>query len=91
MKTTITSEQDLSNYQDALPEDLVLVHFKLVGVGPNTLSKAEYKGNKVCELVRNESGFFVISKDGVGLRDAMHDLVDRFCDAQEGVKNESES
>lgn len=83
METIITSEQDLSGHEQPLPEDLVLIHFKMVGVGPNALAQAGYLGRNVCDVVRQQPGFFVVSRNGLGLREAMHDLVDRFCDAQE--------
>ncbi len=68
-----------------------MIHFKMIGIGPNTLEQAEHLGPRICKLVREQPGFFVISQDGVGLREVMHDLVDRFCDAQEGRDNESET
>lgn len=84
METSLHSEQDLEEFPDKLPEEVVAIHFKMVGVGPNTLAKAEYLGANVCRIVREQPGFFLLSQGGSGLRDAMHDLVDRFCDAQEG-------
>lgn len=61
-----------------------MIHFKMVGIGPNTMATAEYLGENVCKIVREQPGFFLVSQDGSDLRDAMHDLVDRFCDAQDG-------
>ena len=84
METTISSEQDLDQHPDPLPEGMVMIHFKMVGVGPNTLASAEHLGSKVCQIVREQPGFFLLSQDGSGLRETMHDLVDRFCNAQEG-------
>ena len=84
METIITTEQDLSDHAQPIPKDVVLVYFKLIGVGPNTLAKTEHLGRKICEVVRQQPGFFVMSRGGSGLREAMHDLVDRFCNAQEG-------
>jgi len=92
METSISAEQDLEEFKGRLPENLIMVHFKMVGVGPNTLEKSEYLGSNVCKVVREQPGFFVMSQDGSGLREAMHDLVDRFCDLQEGKdKHESTS
>jgi len=62
----------------------MMIHFKMIGIGPNTLAKAEYLGPNICNVVGDQPGFFLVSNDGYGLREAMHDLVDRFCDAQEG-------
>lgn len=86
MKTSIHAESDLDDFPDKLPADRVLIHFKMIGVGPNTLKKANYTGSEICKIVRKEPGFFLMSQGGSGLRGAMHDLVDRFCDIQEGVK-----
>lgn len=84
METSISSEQDFDDFKDKLPEGLMMIHFKMVGVGPNTMSKAERLGPRICQIVREQPGFFLVSQDGSGLREAMHDLVDRFCNAQEG-------
>ena len=84
MVTSIHSEEDFKGYNDKLSEELMMIHFKMVGVGPNTLAKAKYLGSNVCDTVDKQPGFFLVSDDGYGLREAMHDLVDRFCDAQEG-------
>jgi len=84
MKTVVSAEQDLEEHKDKLPEGTVMIHFKLIGIGPNTLAKAGHLGSEVCNIVREQPGFFILSQDGSGLREAMHDLVDRFCDAQEG-------
>lgn len=83
METIITSEKDLREHLEPLPQDVVLIHFKLVGVGPNTLAQARHLGSKICDIVQGQPGFFVVSRNGAGLREAMHDLVNRFCDAQE--------
>ena len=84
METSIHSEQDFEEYPDKLPEGVMMIHFKMVGVGPNTMAKAEHLGPNLCRIVREQPGFFIMSRGGSNLREAMHDLVDRFCDAQEG-------
>lgn len=83
MKTFISSENDFEEYKEKFPEDVTMIHFKLVGIGPNTMANAGYLGSNICKIVREQPGFFVVSQDGSGLREAMHDLVDRFCDARE--------
>lgn len=85
MKTTISSEQDFEEFPDKFPADLMMIHFKMVGIGPNTMANAEHLGKNVCKIVREQPGFFLVSQDGSDLREAMHDLVDRFCDAQDGA------
>lgn len=84
MKTTISSETDLKDYNGKFSEDVVMIHFKMVGIGSNTLARAEYSGANICQITQEQPGYFLISEDGTGLREAMHDLVDRFCNAQEG-------
>jgi hypothetical protein len=85
METTISSEEDFKEYPDKLPDNLVMIHFKMIGIGPQTMAKAEHSGSEICKIVREQPGFFLVSQDGSGLRDAMHDLVDRFCNAQDGT------
>lgn len=89
MKTIITSEADIEQHKNPLPESLKLIHFKMVGIGPNTMQQAGFLGQNLCKIVHNIPGFFIVTEDGQDVRAAMHDLVDRFCDAREG-KNESE-
>jgi hypothetical protein len=84
MKTSTHSEKDLESFPGKLPAHWMVIHFKMVGIGPNALKRAEFSGAKLCQIVREQPGFFVLSQDGTGLREAMHDLVDRFCNAQEG-------
>jgi len=83
METIISSEQDLRSYDQPFPEGTLIVHFKIVGVGPNTLEQAEYLGPNICEAVDGQPGFFVIGNTEEGIRAAMHDLIDRFCDSRE--------
>lgn len=84
MKITIATEQDLIDHTEPLPEGMVMIYFKMVGIGPNTLANANFVGKEVCKLAREQSGFFLFNENSEGLRTAMHDLVNRFCDAQEG-------
>ena len=86
MNIFISSEQDFEDYRDKFSDDLVMIHFKMIGIGSNTLSKAEHNGSKICEIARKQPGFFLVSQDGSSLRESMHDLVDLFCDKQEGQK-----
>lgn len=83
MNISVSSEGDLSGYPDKLPEGIIMIHFKMIGVGSNTMAKAEHLGSNICEIVREQPGYFLVSQDGSSLRESMHDLVDRFCNAQE--------
>jgi len=86
MKTSVHNEADLEGYPKPLPEGMIAIHFKMVAVGPNTMAAAEHRGPRLCQIVREQPGYFLLSQDGsgLGLREAMHGLVDNFCDAQEG-------
>ena len=91
MKTSLHTEEDINNHPEPLPVGLYTVYFKMVAVGPNTLEAAEHLGPRICQIVREQPGYFCLGQDGpTDLREAMHDLVDRFCDAQE-ASNEPES
>ncbi len=81
--TSVHNESDLEDHQKPLPEGMIAFHFKMVAVGPNTMAKAERLGSKICKIVREQPGYFLLSHDGSGLREAMHGLVDDFCNAQE--------
>ena len=87
METFVSSEQDFNEFKGKLPEGSIIIHFKMVGIGSHTLAKAEYLGPRVCQIVREQPGFFVVSHSGstVDLREVMHGLVDQFCNAQEGI------
>ncbi len=85
---SVHNESDLEAHQEPLPEGMIAFHFKMVAVGPNTMAKAEHLGAKICQIVREQPGYFLLSPDGSGLREAMHGLVDDFCDAQTESSNE---
>lgn len=90
MPSIITTEQDMSNHDGFLPNGSNVVHFKIVSIGPNTLNSVKYSCKDICEIAKKQGGFFLINSEGQSVRQAMHDLVDRFCNAQED-KNESEN
>jgi len=89
MKTFVTAEKDVEQHEEPFPEGTKLIHFKLVGVGDNTMGQANHLGHKVCEIVRAVPGFFIVHKNGTDIRAALHNLVDNFCNEYEGVNNES--
>ena len=66
-----------------LPEGTQLVYFKLVAVGPNTLKTAEHDGAVIDAIVEGQPGFYILSENGEGLKEAMDDLVIRFLKAKE--------
>lgn len=83
METTLSTEKDFEGYNERLPEGILIIHFKMVGVGINTLERADYVGKNISQVAKQQPGFFILSDDSEGLRAAMHDFVDRFCDSQE--------
>lgn len=78
----VSSEKDFNDHQNPIPGQIV--HFKIVNLGPNTLEQTGRVGSKICEVVRNQSGFFVVGETNEEIRKAMHDLVDSFCNIREG-------
>ena len=91
MEIRLVTTEELAKLEHPLPDNVRLVAFKMVTFGPNTLAEAEYRGSRICEIAAQQPGFFIISESSDGLRQSMHDLVDRFCNASEGKKNEPTS
>jgi len=90
MKNFIVTSQDFINGPSEVPDGLYLVSFQLVGIGINTQAECDHSPQKIHEVVRKQPCFYIVSEDLSELRTTMHDLVDRFCDLQEGNQNESE-
>jgi hypothetical protein len=87
METVISTEQQLLELNEGFPPGYPISYFKFVGVGPNTQAELEHSPVKICEMVKNQEGYFIIGPD---VRKQMHELVDRFCDIQEKI-NESKT
>lgn len=85
MEKRLVTTQELASLEQPLPDNALVVAFKLVNFGPNTLAEAGRNGAKICEIADKQPGFFIISESSEGLRQAMHDLVDRFCNSREGT------
>lgn len=90
MTLRLISNDDMLKHDDPIPDGFAVVNFKLINIGPTTLSYAEYKGNKICEIVLNQPSFFLVSDSSEDIRKTMHEFVDKFCDARE-EKNESKN
>ena len=80
----VSSEQNFVEHSEPLPEGVSIVHFKIVNVGPNTQQQAGRIGSAICELVKTQPGFFVVSDNITETRQAMIDIINRFCDTLEG-------
>lgn len=93
MKNLVVTEENWIKYKGRLPDSLSLsffkmvevgsdVYFKFVGIGPNSQELCEYDTGKICDIVKEQPGCFLV---GSNLREDMHTLVDRFCDLQEEI------
>ena len=78
----ISSEKDFKDYPG--PIHGMVVNFKIVNVGPNALEQAGHNGLNIYEATNLQPGFFLLADSDDEIRKAMHDLVDRFCNAREG-------
>jgi hypothetical protein len=80
----LVTTAELAALEHPLPDNSHVVAFKLVNFGPNTLAEAGRVGSRICEIADQQPSFFIISESPEGLRQGMHDLVDRFCNVREG-------
>lgn len=88
MENRLVTTQELMQLEQPLPDNVLVVAFKMVSFGPNTMAEAGRLGPKICEIADQQSSFFIISESPEGLRQSMHDLVDRFCKSRESTSNE---
>jgi hypothetical protein len=82
MKTFITTEKDIRSCKDRLPTDAQLIFFKMISIGPNTMRQSDYQGDEIYKVANAQPGFFIFGNDINEMREAMHDLVDRFFEAK---------
>jgi hypothetical protein len=88
MENRLVTTKEMIEHKDPLADNVHVVAFKLVSFGPNTLAEAGRDGAKLCEIADQQPSFFIISESPDGLRQGMHDLVDRLCNLRE-KQNES--
>lgn len=81
MSVKVVQFKELQQLQTQIPVDYNLIAFKMVKVGPGTLSACNYEGSKICEITEKQQEFFLIGNSEEELKQAMHDLVDRFLSA----------
>lgn len=84
MTARLITYDELMKHDVPIPDGFSIINFKMVNFGPTTLSYAEYKGNKICEVAEGQPSFFLISESSEEIRKTMHDFVDKFCDTREG-------
>jgi hypothetical protein len=84
MEKRLVTKAELQSLTVPLPDNIHLLGFRIVSVGPNTMELAKRMGAKICEIVDEQPSFFIISESPEGLRQTMHDLVDRVCNSIEG-------
>ena len=82
MESVIIADKDFGEDHAIVPQDVDCVFFRLVGVGENTLNAKERKLAGVKDLVDKQPSFVIISLRE-GMREALHQLVDNFCDSRE--------
>jgi hypothetical protein len=78
----IASEHDLVTHTQPLQEGVYVIHFKMVGVGPKTLEEVKYNGKDIHSVASKQTGHFIIGTDKQQMKEAMHNLVDRFFEKQ---------
>ena len=77
----VLSEPALRQLPTTLEEDTLLVHFKLVGIGPQAYQAIKGK-EKVARKMMGQQPNFYVSSSKEDMREALHAYVDRFCNAQ---------
>lgn len=90
MNIFITSDEQMINGDKILPDDVSVIYFKIVNIGPKSLKNANCNTKNIHDLVKNEQGFYIISTDGLGIKDKMYNLLDNFLKAREEF-NESKN
>lgn len=86
MKPTLISQQSLAEQDVTISvEDMECIFFRLIGVGPNTISESKFSLRKIADKVDKMPGWAIITDKG-DARKTLHDLVDRFCDERESMK-----
>jgi hypothetical protein len=81
MSVKLVSYNELQQYQGKITPDYNLMAFRLVKVGPQTLTDCNFNGAKICEIIDKQSQFFLIGSSSEELKQSMHELVDRFFSA----------
>lgn len=79
MEAKIIKEDDLFDKALDVDQGNKLFYIKLVGIGPNALSE---HANAPVQVVQGQPGFFLIS-DPNEIRQTLHEIVDRACNAAE--------
>jgi hypothetical protein len=84
MENRLVTTDELRAHTVPLPDGFAVVAFKLVNIGTNTLTEIGYVGERISDIADKQGTFFIIGESSEGIRESMHELVDRFCDAREG-------
>lgn len=83
MDTKRLTQVEFRQLDARLVPELKLMHFKMVGVGPNTINQAAGKPKRIHQLVADVGGHYLVADDLDSLRAAMHEFVDQTVDAME--------
>ena len=81
-EANLLRQQDLREHDQPLP-DTPLLYFKYVSVATSVLAREGHDPRKICEIVDEQDGFFLIGESSTQVRNALHELVDSFMDAIE--------
>lgn len=94
MNAEIIPENKFNEFKEPIPEGLPISYFKITSIGQNTIKATEGNANKICDMMQVISGYFLVGDNTLEIREGMHSIVDKFCDAYEeqiGQTDESEN
>jgi hypothetical protein len=83
MKAKVIRENTLAEANLRLTKDVQVGYFKIVGIGPNTIESCEGNVEEIRQILVKQPGFFILSDSQEDMRETLHQLVDKFCDALE--------
>lgn len=85
METRLIKEEDFGKLPQIV-DGVLLAYFKMVGVGPDTIATCGGDPSTVNTKVGEQLGFYLATDSDEKLRQDLHTLVDRFCDARESAQ-----
>ena len=89
LETKLIREEDFEKLPQLVP-GLLLSYFKMVSVGECTVEECDSDPDIVNQKVGEQLGFYLITDSDEKMRQDLHTLVDKFCDAQESAKDKTD-
>lgn len=83
MSYILLKENDLRQSKNKLDSNLVVVNFKLIGLGKNIINELNGNISLLLDKANAMEGFYIIGDDLIPIREAMHKFVDKFCDLKQ--------